>query len=298
MGNIMNYLIRLITIVGVLLSAEISENVRIFNEHGVYRWAQIFAIQCAGKVRTGFEDDTGLNEPHQLVELVDFPQIGNTYCSHFQGSPLEASTDSDVIQHRLDILISRYGPTNIRFATLEGWTSDAFLRSLEQLHFSHMERKPIMMLRGLESLNADLIRDLGSEFEARRLTQKDDLWKQYVNLRPAPIRWMMSEMEEDAITHHASRYWCIVNLATHRCITTAQISVQDGSGYLGQVSTAMEYRSLGLATSLTIAAINDAYHRYPNLKNMFLDSSPMAISMYTKLGFEIIGWINVYTRAN
>lgn len=287
----------IVTLLADLVLASLGpEIISTLNQHWSHRWAN-YPKHCKGRVNSFYEDDTGHGQEHQIVELKGFPEPQATYCFHFQGSPLEAEDDPELIHQRLQQLVQRYGPSNIHFSTLEGWTSDALTKELLKFGFVRESKRPIMALNGSSSLLISEQLSFGPEFKVERVLNMER-FQQYICHRPAPIRFMMDVMDEEALQDSENQYWCIVHTGTDACIATALVSVHGHIGNLGQVSTLQEWKGRDLDTWLVSHVIREAYKSFADLEVLYVYATPETQSINEKIGFSTVGWINTFKHGN
>lgn len=277
-------------------ASSIPANLAKYKKHCEYRWKHIYEAYCNGRVHVRLEDDNGRGEQHQIVELVGFPNPASTFCAHFPGSPLEAKMNTQPIRDHLGCLLNRYGTDNIRFSVLEGWATEAFHHELLNLGLVPDVRRPIMILSFSDFIKINHGHDISTAGYVPERVKTMDKAKQYISLRPAPLQFMMEAMSEVAFTDPTVQHWCLNHKVSGQCVSTAQISFYDAgtAGYLDQVATLEQWRGQGLATALVLHVLREAFNQFTQLSQIYLDSTPMAVSIYEKIGFKTIGWINEY----
>lgn len=268
-----------------------SDLIQLFHQQETYRWGTFYPALAPGRIKATPFKEAGT--PFQLVEITGWPLPVADVTLHFDGSPLEAQVDPKVINQHLDTLLEgRLRPLTF-FVLLDGWASEQFIAEISKRSFKSNEQMSIMTLENLSPFSNGPVEELPKGLAARLIQGLED-FEGLIAYRPAPIQYIYRGFDLSAIRSPNMHSWGVFDKQTGECICTTQLFIHSPeAAIVGMVSTAEAWRRRGLATHLLAKALEHAL-KTCNIRRAMLQATPMAVSMYKKMGFETIGTTSTY----
>lgn len=257
----------------------------LFHDQERFRWGQFYPSLVPDRIRAVPFIEIGSTV--QLVEITGWPFGSFDVTLHFDGSPIETETDSQVINQHLDRLLNARFRHLTFFAVLDGWVSTNFLDEIGKRGYIQTEKMSIMTLDDLNLYHDAPVDALPEGLEVRLIDQLADFEK-LIAYRPPPVQYFYRGFSLDAIRNPQMHSWGIFDSYTNECVCTTQVFVHDPrAAIVGMVSTAESWRGRGLATHLLATALQHAV-KTCNIRRAMLQATPMAVNMYKRMGFETI----------
>jgi GNAT superfamily N-acetyltransferase len=259
--------------------------IELFHKQERIRWGQFYPSLAPDRIRAVPFSEIGSTV--QLVEIIGWPFSWVDVTLHFDGSPLEAQTDSQVINQHLDRLLDPRVKYLTFFAVLDGWATTTFLDTIGTRGYVQAEQMLVMTLEDLSLYENGPLDALPEGLEVRLIDQLHDFEK-LIAYRPLPVQHFYRGFSADSLRDPQMHSWGIFDMHTGECVCTTQIFVHDPeAAIVGMVSTAEPWRNRGLASHLLAVALQHAV-KACHIRRAMLQATPMAVNMYKRMGFETI----------
>lgn len=267
------------------------EIIEYYQKHSVDRWRKIYTPYLPSKVLSFYEEECG--EQAFMNALVDYPAPGLRRVNHYQGSPIERSTNGTEIAERVGALIEKYTDKLLAFKVLEGWASPEFYEVLEEFGYYEEELSTIMAVRSAEELQRPSNMTLPEGFIMEKINNMEDLYA-FANEHGSSGQFVLQQLPNTIIKDKHATFWHVKHIPTGACCCTALIETIDRVAGVHMVETSRQFRRRGFASMLMYTAAMETFRTHSDLKCMLLGSTPEAVSLYTRLGFKKYGSYHSY----
>lgn len=231
----------------------------------------------------------------QLTVFHGFPDAGNSLLIHNQGSIAETSIDPDAIGSYIEGLAGQFGGLqSLHFKVLRNWASAEFYRVLEERGFEDTELSTIMTLDIIDDLKAQ--RPLSSEYMMGMVDSYEDILG-IAEFHGSMIEWALRRMSPSIAHEQTLRFWQVVHKESNELACTLLVEIVNGIAGIQMVETSPSHRRRGLATALMFEAVRSAFID-SGVQCVVLGATPMAVSLYARLGFQVHGHYNSYEYLN
>lgn len=256
-----------------------------YRQHIIDRWSKYYSVNLPNHVKI-------VGSPGSfIVTLKDYPEEGKIRAGHFEGSRLEASKNRAVIEGYIETLKETYGAELLSFKTLDEWTSQEFTQILADKGWISTETSTIMSIGKQVFPQNDFNRP---EYELRLVSSLKDL-KKIAQLHGSSIGFILERMPINGLQDGRVTLWAIFSVPDDECVCSGVFECFDGrTAGVHVVGTDERHRRKGLATTLMITAIGDAFRRWTGLERIVLASTPEAVGLYQHLGFRVHGSYQTY----
>lgn len=233
--------------------------------------------------------ESNLIDGNHIIKIYGFRESNSVVAIHNQGNLIESECNTTKItEYITGIIAACDGAESVHFKVFEGWASPEFHSTLHSFGYHDVELSTIMSLDNIDGLIDQ--RKLAEGYKIAKARTESELGR-FAEFHGSMIKWAIMKMKGPL--PESLSFWQIIEETTGDIACALLVEVINDIVGIQMVETAPEHRRKGLASFLMHEAVSSAFTEL-DVKSVVLGASPMAVSLYARLGFKTHGHYRSY----